>query len=78
MTRRTPQLWVLAGGNGAGRSSFFHHSLAPLGLPFVNADILARELYPDAPEAHAYDAARIAAHLRDDLLREGRPRPTCH
>jgi predicted ABC-type ATPase len=57
------QLWVLAGGNGA---------LKPLDLPFINADILAKELYPDAPEAHSYDAAKIAEKMRLTLLQEGR------
>ena len=66
------QLWVLAGGNGAGKSTFYRTQLAPLGLPFINADILARELYPEAPEAHSYDAARIAASLRTRMITEGR------
>jgi predicted ABC-type ATPase len=46
--------------------------LAPLGLPFVNADILAKELYPDAPEEHSYDAAKLATEMRFQLLHEGR------
>lgn len=66
------QLWLLAGGNGAGKSTFYRTRLQPLGLPFVNADIIARELYPDAPEEHSYDAARIAEEIRYGLLREGR------
>jgi len=66
------QLWLLAGGNGAGKSTFYRTRLQPLGLPFVNADIIARELYPDAPEEHSYDAARIAEEVRYGLLREGR------
>ena len=66
------QLWLLAGGNGAGKSTFYRTRLQPLGLPFVNADIIARELYPDAPEAHSYDAARIAEEIRYGLLQEGR------
>ena len=66
------QLWLLAGGNGAGKSTFYRTRLQPLGLPFVNADIIARELYSDAPEEHSYDAARIAEEIRYGLLREGR------
>jgi len=66
------QLWLLAGGNGAGKSTFYRTRLQPLGLPFVNADIIARELYPDAPEEHSYDAARIAEEIRYGLLQEGR------
>jgi predicted ABC-type ATPase len=65
------QLWILVGGNGAGKSTFYKHYLEPLGLPFVNADILARLVYPDAPEAHSYDAARLAEQMRGELLLSG-------
>lgn len=68
---RNKQLWILAGGNGAGKSSFYRTQLAPLGLPFVNADILAQELYPEAPETHSYEAAILAAEIRTQLLLEG-------
>ena len=66
------QLWLLAGGNGAGKTTFYHTRLAPRGLPFVNADLLAAALYPEAPETHSYDAAMLAEKLRSRLLREGR------
>lgn len=62
------QLWLLVGGNGAGKSTFYRLYLEPLGLPFVNADILARIVYPEAPEAHSYDAARLAERQRHRLL----------
>lgn len=68
----TRQLWLLAGGNGAGKSTFYRTRLAPLGLPFVNADVIARELYPDSPEQHSYTAAKIAEEMRNKLLLEGR------
>jgi len=66
------QLWILAGGNGAGKSTFYRTQLAPLGLPFINADILAKELYPQSPEEHSYDAAKLATEMRFRLLHEGR------
>lgn len=66
------QLWLIAGGNGAGKSTFYRTQLEPLGLPFINADILAKQLYPDAPEQHSYEAARIAGTMRNKLLQEGR------
>ncbi|OOZ40286.1 hypothetical protein BOW53_08235 [Solemya pervernicosa gill symbiont] len=62
---------MLVGGNGAGKSTFYKHYLEPLGLPFINADILARMAYPDAPEAHSYDAAKIAEQMRNELLLSG-------
>lgn len=66
------QLWLLVGGNGSGKSTFYHTRLEPLGLPFINADIIARELYPDAPEDKSYDAAKVAQELRETLLQEER------
>lgn len=66
------QLWLLVGGNGSGKSTFYHTRLEPLGIPFINADIIARELYPDAPEDKSYDAAKVAQELRETLLQDGR------
>ena len=66
------QLWLLAGGNGAGKSTFYRTQLQPLGIPFVNADVLAKELFPDQPEQHSYEAAKLAEQLRLQLLKEGR------
>jgi predicted ABC-type ATPase len=66
------QLWLLAGGNGAGKSTFHRLFLQPLGLHFVNADIIARTLAPDNTVDISYQAARLAETLRTDLLRQGR------
>ena len=41
-------------------------------MPFINADILAKELYPQSPEKHSYDAAKLATEMRFRLLHEGR------
>jgi len=65
-------LWVLAGGNGSGKSTFYRTQLEPLGLPFINADVLAKELYPESPEEHSYEAAKLATEMRFRLLNEGR------
>jgi predicted ABC-type ATPase len=66
------QVWVLAGGNGAGKSTFYNTRLAPLGMPFINADLLAKSLYPESPEIHSYEAAKVAEEIRLQLLQEGR------
>lgn len=66
------QLWVLAGGNGAGKSTFYRTRLACKGIPFVNADVLARQLFPDEPEQQSYAAAMVAAQMRSRLLQQGR------
>lgn len=70
--RQSKQLWLLAGGNGAGKSTFYQLFLQATGMPFVNADVLARHLYPDDPEAHSYEAAKVAEGLREQLLLTGR------
>ncbi|PHS70327.1 MAG: hypothetical protein COB23_04220 [Methylophaga sp.] len=66
------QLWLLVGGNGAGKSTFYRTQLESLGLPFVNADILAKKLYLEHAENKSYEAAKIAEPMRMELLQQGR------
>lgn len=65
-----PELWLLVGGNGAGKSTFYERFLARRNIPFVNADKIARTLWPDYPEKHSYEAALIAEKERLRLLEE--------
>lgn len=65
------QLWMLVGGNGAGKSTFYRTMLEPLGVPFINADVIAKELYPESPEQKSYEAAMMAEELRNKLLIQG-------
>lgn len=65
------QLWVLAGGNGAGKSTFYEQFLASTGMPFVNADILAKQLDSEHTEAVSYKAAILVGKLRTKLLHTG-------
>lgn len=66
-----PELWLLVGGNGAGKSTFYERFLARRKIPLVNADNIARSLWPDHPEKHSYEAALIAEKERFRLLAEG-------
>ncbi len=66
------QLWVISGANGAGKSKFYTTRLKPCGVQWVNADQIARGLDPINPEAKSYQAAQIAANIRDDWIRLGR------
>jgi predicted ABC-type ATPase len=66
-----PQLWMLVGGNGAGKTTFYRQFLQGLDVRFVNADLIAKELAPDHPEAVSYDAAQIAEQLRYDMVSQG-------
>lgn len=70
--RNKKQLWLLAGGNGAGKSTFYRTRLKPLGMAFINADILAKQLFQDEAEERSYEAAKLAEKLRLELLNEGR------
>jgi len=62
---------MLVGGNGAGKSTFYNLFLKDLGLPFINADVLAKIAYPDEPEKRSLDAAKLAEQLRMNLLLAG-------
>lgn len=67
-----PILHLLAGPNGAGKSTYVARILEPVThLPFVNADVIAAERWPDAQSEHAYEASRAAADERARLLAEG-------
>ena len=65
----TPVLYLLAGPNGAGKTTFYDEILRPAtGLPFINADIIAGQRWPDNPRDHAYEAARETAVERQRML----------
>ena len=65
MFNQRPLLIALAGPNGAGKSTFYKTYLQQLGLQFINADVIAKELNLDA-----YAAAKVAASLREELVRQ--------
>ncbi len=65
------QLWVLAGGNGAGKTTFYHLQLAQYGIKFVNVDSIAKDIDPENPEDISYQAATLAAKIREDLIAQG-------
>jgi predicted ABC-type ATPase len=60
---KRPIVIVLAGSNGAGKSTFYESFLADSGLRFVNADVLAQSL-----RVNAYEAAALASSLRLALV----------
>ena len=65
------QLWVLAGGNGAGKSTFYNRYFAKYGIKFVNADLIAKDLDSQNSEGVSYHAATLAAKIREDLISQG-------
>ena len=64
------QLWVLAGGNGAGKTTFYNLFLAPKGIRLVNADIIAKAISPENSEKASYEAANVAEQIREELLQQ--------
>ena len=65
------QLWILAGGNGAGKTTFYNLFLAPKGIKLVNADVIAEAICPENPEKVSYAAANVAEQIRERLLQQG-------
>jgi predicted ABC-type ATPase len=64
-----PVLHLIAGPNGAGKSTLYDLVIGPVThLELVNADLIAAREWPDDAAAHAYDASRMAAEVRDELL----------
>jgi predicted ABC-type ATPase len=65
------QIWLLTGGNGAGKSTFFRIYLAPRGLQLVSVDETARLLEPRDPASAIFDAQQWVDKKRIRLLEEG-------
>jgi predicted ABC-type ATPase len=67
-----PVLHLVVGPNGAGKTTFFERVLSPIThLPFINADVLARQHWPGDEEAHGHEAAALAESLRRQALAQG-------
>lgn len=66
-----PQLLILVGGNRTSKNILHRLALEPLGLPCMNADVLARIVFAEIPEAHSYEAAELAERQRHQLLEQG-------
>ncbi|MGI8632231.1 MAG: AAA family ATPase [Solirubrobacterales bacterium] len=64
------RLDLIVGPNGAGETTVYERLIAPdrPGLPFVNADRIARDRFPGHEIEQAYAAAEIAATARDALI----------
>lgn len=65
---------MVMGPNGSGKTTFVTEFLAPElpGYAYVNADAIARARWPADSDAHAYEAARVAAETRAHLIAGGR------
>lgn len=68
-----PSLVLLAGPNGAGKSTLYDTRVKPrFAGPFINADVIQRDELRDRTMQASYEAARIAAARRAEMLQAGR------
>ncbi len=61
-------MWVLAGGNGAGKTTFYNNYIAPMGLQLLSADEVARRLEPTNPNIAISDAQAWVDKKRERLF----------
>ena len=74
MPARKPTIYVIAGCNGAGKTTFAKEFLPREVhcLRFLNPDEVARGLSPLEPQAGAIRAARLLLHEIEQFLRQER------
>lgn len=67
-------LHVVVGPNGSGKTTFVREFLGRElpGYAYVNADEIAKARWPADSDAHAYEAAQVAAETRAHLIASGR------
>lgn len=66
-----PILHVLAGCNGAGKTTLFERVIGPVtGLPFINADLIAKQSFPGDEQQQSYKAAQMAAAARKAAMQQ--------
>jgi predicted ABC-type ATPase len=64
-----PTLFMLAGPNGSGKTSFYDTVIKPrINSPFINADLIQRDELDDPSMEAAYNAARIAQERREQFI----------
>jgi len=73
MMSKLPKLYIIAGCNGAGKTTASFTILPEiLGCKeFINADEIAKGLSPFQPESVAVQAGRIMLARMDELLQKG-------
>lgn len=72
MPASKPTIYLIAGCNGAGKTTFAKEFLPSIGvIRFLNADEIARGLSPLKPEAVAFKAGRLLLSELTELI-EGR------
>ena len=69
MPASKPTIYLIAGCNGAGKTTFAREFLPSIGVVrFLNADEIARGLSPLKPEAVAFKAGRLLLSELRELI----------
>lgn len=71
MTAEPPEVWVVGGCNGSGKTTFALNIFPNLGnIEFINADIIAAQLNPENPDAVAIQASRMMLERLKNLAQQ--------
>ncbi len=71
MSAEPPEVWVIGGCNGSGKTTFALNIFPNLGnVEFINADIIAAKLNPDNPDVVAIQASRMMLERLKNLVQE--------
>lgn len=65
------QLWILAGGNGSGKSTFYDRFLKDKDLSFVNADKIAKEISSENNLRVSRSAQQLAMIACEQKIADG-------
>ena len=69
--KNQPELIIIGGANGSGKTTFAREIVAQTGIEYLGADEIAAELNPAAPETVAIEAARIFSRRFGEYLNSG-------
>lgn len=65
-------LYIIAGANGSGKSTFAEVLLKEKHLEFLNADEIAKEIAPDAIDSVPISAGKIYFHRLDEYFKNNK------
>ncbi|GAB1270288.1 hypothetical protein NBRC116493_35420 [Aurantivibrio infirmus] len=73
LTKEKQQLFILMGGAGAGKTSFYNFFLKPMGAQFISDEAISKALSPDSSIDPKDETARIVKDLMSEYLNRGTP-----